>query len=353
MPIGGFTLVTILLFFNFDKASDKKTTGVLEKIKQLDPVGVILFVPSMVCLILALQWGGLTYAWSAPRIIGLLVAFAVLFILFIVNEAMTPKTAMAPMPIVLNRSIAACMLHMLLISGAMMSVIYYISIWFQASQQDSPASAGVKTIPIVLSMVIMIIISAKIIERIGYYAPAMLLSPVLCAVGAAMLSTLSPDSGHEEWIGYQVLYGLGIGCGFQVAPLAVQTVLARADVPIGLSLMFFTQQLGGAIFLSVGQNIFTTHLTEKLSGVANLDTEAILHIGATELNRVVPADQLNTVVNAYSYSLTRVFIMAAILSACMIIGGLAVEWKSIKGKGASPHTVDANEEKGDTDKTEP
>ena len=39
----------------------------------------------MVCLILALQWGGSTYAWSAPRMIGLLVTFAVTFVIFVAS----------------------------------------------------------------------------------------------------------------------------------------------------------------------------------------------------------------------------------------------------------------------------
>jgi hypothetical protein len=50
----------------------------------------------MVCLILALQYGGFTYSWSAPKIIGLLVTFSVLFIAFVVVEVLTPETATAP-----------------------------------------------------------------------------------------------------------------------------------------------------------------------------------------------------------------------------------------------------------------
>lgn len=342
----------MLLFFNFDEPSDKKPTpGALEQIKQLDPLGVLFFVPSMTCLILALQWGGSTDSWSAPRIIGLLVAFPVLFALFIAVEVMTPDTAMAPMRVVLNRSIAACMFYMLLLSGAMMSVIYYIAIWFQTTKQDSPTDAGIKTIPIVLGMVIMVILSARITERIGYYTPAMLLSPVLCSVGAGLLSTLTPDSGHDEWIGYQALYGFGIGCGFQVSTIAAQTVLPRADAPIGLAMMFFMQQLGGAVFLSVSQNIFASRLVNELSGVAGLDTEAILTVGATELHKVVPANLLDTVIDAYSYSLTKVFLLAAILSACTMIGALAVEWKSIKGDGP-PKAADAEQGKENADKNE-
>lgn len=62
--------------------------------------------------------------------------------------------------------------------------------------------ACVSTIPLVLSLVIMSIVAAICTEKIGYYVPAMLLSPVLCSIGAGLLSTLSPSSGHNAWIGY-------------------------------------------------------------------------------------------------------------------------------------------------------
>ena len=62
--------------------------------------------------------------------------------------------------------------------------------------------ACISTIPLVLSLVILSIVAAICTEKIGYYVPAMLLSPVLCSIGAGLLSTLSPSSGHNAWIGY-------------------------------------------------------------------------------------------------------------------------------------------------------
>ena len=306
----------------------------------------------MVCLILALQWGGSTYSWSAPRIIGLLVTFSVLFIAFVIVEVLTPDTAMAPTRVVLNRSIAGSMTFMFLLSGGLMSVVYYLTVWFQAVKDDSALHAGVSTIPLVLSLVIMSIVSAIFTEKIGYYVPAMLLSPVLCSIGAGLLSTLSPSSGHNAWIGYQVLYGFGIGCGFQTSNLAPQNVLPRADVPLGMALVFFMQQLGGSVFLAVSQNIFSSRLVNSLSGIAGLDAETIVNTGATALRTIVPSDQLKTVIHAYSHALTLVFILTAALSTCMILGSLAVEWKRIKGKNETigrPKSPDMESEDSKSD----
>jgi len=321
----------VLLFLHLESPKRKKLK-VLAQIKRLDPLGIFFLVPSMVCLILALQWGGSTYSWSNPKIIGLLVTFAVLLIAFVIVEVLTPETAMAPTRVVLNRSIAGSMAFIFLLSGGLMSVIYYLTVWFQAAKGDTAMHAGVSTIPLVLSLVVLSILAGVCTEKIGYYVPGMLLSPVVCAIGAGLLSILSPGSGHSAWIGYQVLYGSGIGCGFQNANLPAQNVLPRSDVPLGIALMFFMQQLGGATFLAVSQSIFSSTLVHSLSGIAGLDSEVIVNTGATDLRSVVPLDQLQTVIHAYSHALTRVFILTAALSASMLLGALAVEWTKMGGK---------------------
>lgn len=50
---------------------------------QFDPIGTLLFIPAIVCLLLALQWGGTTYAWDSGRIIALFVVFGVCILVFI------------------------------------------------------------------------------------------------------------------------------------------------------------------------------------------------------------------------------------------------------------------------------
>ena len=78
-----------------------------------------------------------------------------------------------------------------------MSVVYYLTVWFQAAKDDSAMQAGVSTIPLVLSLFIMSIVAAICMEKTGDNVPVMLLFPVLCFIGAGLLSTLSPSSGHD------------------------------------------------------------------------------------------------------------------------------------------------------------
>jgi hypothetical protein len=53
---------------------------------QFDPIGTVLFVPAIICLLLALQWGGTEYAWNSGRIIALFVVFGVCIVFFCVDQ---------------------------------------------------------------------------------------------------------------------------------------------------------------------------------------------------------------------------------------------------------------------------
>ncbi|KAF1936695.1 MFS general substrate transporter [Clathrospora elynae] len=317
LPIGAFTFGVIFLFLNLSSATKEKLS-LFAQLKPLDPVGLLFFIPSMVCFILSLQWGGITYPWSEPKVVALVVIFIVTFIAFVTVEFKMPDTAMAPTRVVLNRSVGGSMLFVFFMSGAMMNAIPYISIWFQAAQSQPAMQAGIHTIPMVLSVVLFGIISAVFTQKIGY-----------------------------KWIAYQVFYGIGLAIGAQSANMAAQTVLPRSDIALGISMMFFVQQLGGSVFLAVGQNIFLKKLVKQLSGIAGLDMTIIINTGATEQRNTVPANEIDTVISAYSHALTRVFFLSAAISVCMLFGSFMVEWRSIKKlDGQATKGVAADTEKG-------
>ena len=52
----------------------------------MDPLGTFTIMAAIVCFLLALQWGGVTKAWSDSSVIGTLVAFGLLMLIFGVVE---------------------------------------------------------------------------------------------------------------------------------------------------------------------------------------------------------------------------------------------------------------------------
>jgi len=332
LPIGAVAVAALLLTLRLPKRNIEQPSA-FKQFVRLDPLGTLFFVPSIVCLLIALEWGGSVYRWQDPLIIALLVVFAVLLVAFAAVQVLLPKTATVPPRIISQRSILAGAIFMLAIAGSMMMTIYFLPLWFQVVQGVSAVKSGIYTLPFVLSLVIASILGGFTTQKIGYYVPVMLACPSLMAVSQGLMSTFRVGEVSSHWIGFQVIGGFGLGLGMQSASLAAQSVLPMPDVPTGISIMFFTQQLGGAIFTSVGQNLLSTGLVRQLSSIPGINTGQITSSGSTEFVDQVPDDLRPAVLRGYNYAVTRIFLVAMGVALVGVAAALCMEWRNIKKTG--------------------
>jgi hypothetical protein len=330
LPIGGL-VIAILLFILQNKPSKNKDT-LKQQFMKLDPWGTLVFLPGIVCLLLALQWGGTTYPWSNPRIIVLFILSGILLGIFVFLQFKGGDYATVPIHIISQRSVASGVYFSILSPGSMMVIIYYLPIWFQAIKGVSAIHSGIDTLPLVMALVVAAIIAGAITTKTGYYVGQLIACSIIMSIGAGMITTLSVDSGKAQWVGYQFLYGFGLGLGMQQAGMGAQTSLSKKDVMTGVSLMFFFQGIGGSIFISAAETVFTHSLVKNLTKVAtDITPEMIVKSGATQLRNIVPPQFLDEVLVAYNASLRDVFRVGLACSAATIVAGLTMEWRSVKG----------------------
>ena len=312
-----------------------------EKLSRIDIPGTLIFFPCIVCLLLALQWGGQQYAWSDGRIIALLVLFGVLLIIFIVIQIIRQEAATVPPRIFKQRTIATGGFYAFCLGSSFMIAVYYLSIWFQAIKGYSAIKSGFATLPLILALVIASIISGIVVTRLGYYNPSILVGGVLVPIGVGLLTLFKVDTAHPMWIGVQFLFGFGVGCGLQQTNIAAQTVLAKKDAPTGVSVVFFCQGIGGTISVAMAQNVLDNKLVSGLQGLSKISPNAIVTTGATELRTAFPSEQLPAVLKVYNHALVIVFYVALGFSCTAIFGGLGMEWKTLKkGKGKAGEKKD-------------
>lgn len=348
MPIGGVVLAVLAFILQTPKSKNDDT--IKQQLAKLDPVGTAVFLPGIVCLLLALQWGGTTYPWSNTRIIALFVLGGVLITFFLYIQFRMGDGATVPIRIITQRSVAAGVIFSFTVPGSMFILIYYLPIWFQAIKGESAVKSGVNTIPLVIALVIASIAAGQLTGRTGYYVPQLIASSIIMSIGAGFLTTFKVDAGHQKFIGYQVLYGLGLGLGLQQASMAAQTCLQKKDVTIGVALMFFFQGLGGAIWLSVGEVVFTNSLVKNLKGIAGVTPELIVHTGATDLRTIVPPQYLDAVLVAYNRAIMDTLYIAVGTAALSIIAGLTMEWRNVKvmkqGGPSGPKKAEESKDSG-------
>ncbi|KXJ88191.1 major facilitator superfamily domain-containing protein [Microdochium bolleyi] len=337
LPIGGGAMAVIAIFFPEPIRKIEATEGLKDRIMSFDPIGTAILIPDVVCLLLALQWGGTTYAWSDGRIIALLVLFAVLLVTWVAVQYFYGDRATVPGRIIRQRSVwSACMFS--LCCGAVMFVaVYYLPIWFQVVKGASPTQSGVDNLPLVLGMTVGAILGGAITTTWGQYAPLMVAGASLASVGFGLITTFGPETTSGRWIGYQALAGFGLGMGAQQPLVAVQNVLPLVDVPTGTTLLVFVQMMAGAVFNSVAQSVFYNKLQGyTVEYVPGLDPAIVLGTGATAIQAVIPAEYLDAVRLAYNDALNRVMLIPTVIAAVGVIFGFTMEWRTTTAREPRP-----------------
>jgi hypothetical protein len=80
-----------------------------------------------VCLLLTLQWGGTKYSWSSGRVISLWIASSAGLGAFVAVEVLRKDRAIIPKAVMLNRTVALCLVYAFSTSGAYNVIDYFVS----------------------------------------------------------------------------------------------------------------------------------------------------------------------------------------------------------------------------------
>ncbi|KAL2842994.1 major facilitator superfamily domain-containing protein [Aspergillus pseudodeflectus] len=338
LPIGGVTALIVVLFVRprvREQATVKKT--VWAQFLELDPLGMVLILPAVMCILLVLQWGGAKYAWSNWRIIVLLVMGGSLALTFTVVQLWQGDRATIPPRIVRNRSVWGAIVFAVCLYGSFTVFTYYLPIWFQAIKSASATRSGVMNLPMILGVVVCSMLSGWAVSRVGYYLPFMYMAPVVGSIGAGLLTTLHVSSGPAAWITYQLVLGVGTGAGMALPLVAVQTALAADDVSTGSAVITFTQTLAGALFNFVAQSVFQSRLVHNLNAaLPGVDTARVADASPMEIRSAIEPEYLPQALDAYSVTITQVFYAGAALCALAVFGVLPMKWLSVKGSRIQP-----------------
>jgi hypothetical protein len=97
-PFGEHAVTIIDARYRFLAKNEPNRDSVWYKLLGVDWVGFCLSTCAVICLQLAIQWGGSTYAWTSGTILGLIIGgFGGIFGLFLVWEWYSGEAAMLPL----------------------------------------------------------------------------------------------------------------------------------------------------------------------------------------------------------------------------------------------------------------
>lgn len=123
-----------MVFFNLVTVNNKDPDRFKDRtwrqiVAKFDPIGTAIFMPSIICLLLALTWGGQQYAWSNWRVILVLVIFGVSIIVWGVQQWFAGDNAIVPRKIITQRTVACASIYTMFASAAFALIIFYLPLW--------------------------------------------------------------------------------------------------------------------------------------------------------------------------------------------------------------------------------
>ena len=141
----------------------------------LDLVGFAIFTPSLVMLLLAVQWGGSTFAWNSSQIIGLFCGAGATFSVFLAWNYRKGDGALLPLSIARRRTVwVSCIVYGMFMANVY-TASYWVPIYFQGVKGATPTLSGVYILPMVIAHIIAALSSGPIGMQIRISARMLLL----------------------------------------------------------------------------------------------------------------------------------------------------------------------------------
>lgn len=326
LPIGGVSMVIIAFLFQLPKKARPQVATRREKLLQMDLGGTALLLCAFVCIILALQWGGVTRPWGDSTVIGTIVGFVVIMLVFIGLEIYLGDRALIVPRIMKQKTIAFLSFFQVFNSGIFLVLLYYLPIYFQVVSGVSAADSGVRNLPFILGISIFTVASGMIISKTGYFVPLAAAGAILETIGAGLIFTLDIGSSSGKWIGYQILCGVGLGLSLQVPVIAAQAVSLPTDISSITAIMIFLQTIAGALFVSIAQSLFTNKLLQEVPlRTSGLNVGQVVATGATAIRSTFPAEQVEGIVESYMLGLKDSYILAVACAGFAAVVAIAMQ----------------------------
>lgn len=231
---------------------------------RIDYPGAALVAATACGLLLVAEWGGRTYAWGSPVIVGLSCASGALLALFLWRQA-TAAEPILPLALFRNATLRTAIPIQALLGVAMTGSIVYVMIYLQEVRDLSPTVAGLYLIPMAAGMSLA---GGALAGRYPSTRWLVVAGGSCLTAGAVLLGTLG--TATPLWRLAAALFVFGLGLGHMVGQLIVVSQRAVPVTQLGVvtTAVRFGQTLGGVFGVSVFGTVLVRVVGHRTSAVA-------------------------------------------------------------------------------------
>lgn len=251
LPIGVAAFAFIWRFLNLPRG---------EQQGRIDFAGILTLTPGLVIGLLAITWGGNSYAWSSPVILGMFAVAAVFLAVFVVIETRVEEPLL-PLHLLGRPIVALSVLASFAIAVAMFGAIIYIPVYAQGVLGVSATNSGAILIPLSVAMILTSILVGMLITRTGKYKPFLLAGGAVLVAGYLLLARMQYGDSQWHLTLAMVVIGLGLGLSVQVYTLIVQNAVGQRELGIATAAVQFFRNIGS----TVGTALLGTVMTAQMA----------------------------------------------------------------------------------------
>ena len=190
------------------------------------------------------------FGWASTHTLGFGAVAIALLIVFVVRESRTANP-LIPLRVFRSPNLSGANLVLLLIFPALFGMFFLGSLYFQRVLGYDPLGVGLTFLPFSLTIATMSVASGPLITRLGARA-VLLPSLVLMGAGLLFFSRVPYDADYVLDVLPAILpLGVGFGLAFPSLMAIGMSAASERDSGLASGLVMTTQQVGGALGLSV------------------------------------------------------------------------------------------------------
>jgi EmrB/QacA subfamily drug resistance transporter len=222
---------------------------------RLDIAGLLLSIAAITTLVFTIieapEWG-----WVDLRTIAGFVIAAGLLAAFVVFELRHPHPLL-PVGIFANLRFSAASVSVTSAFFALFGFIFLITQYFQLVRGYGPLDAGVRTLPVAISIAIASVTSPR---AAAYFGTKRVVASglLLMAIGFLWISTASAVTPYAEIIGQMIVLGVGLGLTTAPATESIMGSVSLDQAGIGSAVNDTTRELGGTLGVAVVGSVFSS-----------------------------------------------------------------------------------------------
>jgi hypothetical protein len=251
------------------------------------------------------------WSWvSAKTLVGFAIA-AVLIVVFVVWE-LRVEHPMLPVSIFKNLRFTAASLSITAAFFALFGFIFLITQYFQLVRSYGPLEAGVRSLPVAITIGISSTIAPRIVQRAGTTA-VVRTGLLLFAAGLAWVGLRAGlHTAYIEIVGQMILLGTGMGLSTAPATESIMGSLSREKAGVGSAVNDTTRELGSTLGVAVIGSIFSSvylhHLDHAGGAYAALTPELQAQARASVGAAHVVASHLGDQAPAFLHQVNEAFV---------------------------------------------